>query len=94
MSNWSDAEDLIDKFAQVDGVHEPIVGWGWDKSKPLGEGGFGHVYEAYGPEPGRLAAKIVPKAAGATREQLIAQDVPGSPHVVPILGTAARIGDI
>jgi hypothetical protein len=59
--------------------------WGYDVSKPLGSGGFGNVYEAQGPTDDRLAAKVVPKAEGATREQLIAQDAPDSPHVVPIL---------
>lgn len=59
--------------------------WGWDEGKQLGRGGFGKVYEAHGPTHGRLAAKVVPKAEGATREQLIAQDTPASPHVVPIL---------
>ena len=43
------------------------------------------MYAAYGPNAGRLAAKVVPKAKGATREQLIALDAPSSPHVVPIL---------
>lgn len=43
------------------------------------------MYEAHGPDGDHLAAKVVPKAEGATREQLIAQDAPVSPHVVPIL---------
>jgi len=43
------------------------------------------VYEAHGPGEDQLAAKVVAKARGATREQLIAQDAPSSPHVVPIL---------
>lgn len=59
--------------------------WGWDSSESLGKGGFGKVYAAYGPTADRLAAKVVPKAEGATREQLIAQEAPASPHVVPIL---------
>ncbi|WP_157156301.1 serine/threonine-protein kinase [Diaminobutyricimonas sp. LJ205] len=59
--------------------------WGWDSGKSLGSGGFGQVYEAFGPGADQLAAKVVPKAEGATREQLIAQDAPSSPHVVPIL---------
>lgn len=59
--------------------------WGWDSSKSLGSGGFGEVYAAYGPNTDQLAAKVVPKAQGSTREQLIAQDAPDSPHVVPIL---------
>jgi len=59
--------------------------WGWDVGKTLGSGGFGKVYEAFGPDTDQLAAKVVPKTDGATREQLIAQDAPSSPHVVPIL---------
>ncbi|WP_052492796.1 serine/threonine-protein kinase [Microbacterium sp. MEJ108Y] len=59
--------------------------WGWDSGKPLGSGTFGKVYAAYGPDSDQLAAKVVPKAKGTTREQLIAQDAPSSPHVVPIL---------
>jgi serine/threonine-protein kinase len=43
------------------------------------------VYAAYGPGAGPFAAKVVPKAKGSTREQLIAKDAPSSPHVVPIL---------
>ncbi len=62
-----------------------VTSWGWDSGKPLGSGGFGKVYEAHGPDGEQLAAKVVPKAEGATREQLIAQDAPSSPHVVPIL---------
>lgn len=59
--------------------------WGWNSDESLGKGGFGKVYAAYGPDTDQLAAKVVPKAEGATREQLIAQDAPSSPHVVPIL---------
>jgi serine/threonine-protein kinase len=59
--------------------------WEWDETKSLGGGGFGQVYEARGPVAEPLAAKIVPKAPGASREQLIGGDVPSSPHVVPIL---------
>ncbi len=59
--------------------------WAWDPERQLGSGGFGRVYEASGPGSAPLAAKVVPKAPGATREQLIAQDAPASPHVVPIL---------
>lgn len=58
--------------------------WTWDSSARIGGGGFGQVYEAHGPS-GRLAAKVVAKAGGATREQLIGQDVIASPHVIPIL---------
>lgn len=59
--------------------------WAWDETRRLGGGGFGQVYEAHGPRTGPLAAKVVPKAPGATREQIIAQDVPTSTHVVPIV---------
>ena len=59
--------------------------WGYDSSKSLGKGGFGKVYEAHGPDSDYLAAKVVPKADGASREQLIAKDAPNSPYVVPIL---------
>ena len=62
-----------------------MTGWSFDESMIIGNGGFGTVYEAHGPVPGRLAAKVVPKAEGATREQLIAQEAPTSPYVVPIL---------
>ncbi|RLQ86424.1 serine/threonine protein kinase [Mycetocola zhadangensis] len=62
-----------------------VTKWGWDSGKSIGSGGFGEVYAAYGPGTDQLAAKVVPKAEGATREQLIAQDAPSSPHVVPIL---------
>lgn len=62
-----------------------MTDWEWDESKRLGGGGFGQVYEAHGPTADRLAAKVVPKAEGASREQLIAQDAPESSHVVPIL---------
>lgn len=59
--------------------------WGWDAGKTLGSGGFGKVYVAHGPGTDQFAAKVVPRTEGATREQLIAQDAPSSPHVVPIL---------
>jgi serine/threonine protein kinase len=59
--------------------------WAWDETRSIGGGGFGQVYEAHGPGSGPLAAKVVPKAPGATREQIIAQDVPVSKHVVPIV---------
>lgn len=59
--------------------------WGWDTAAKLGSGTFGTVYAAYGPNGSALAAKVIPKAKGTTREQLIATDVPVSPHVVPIL---------
>jgi len=62
-----------------------VTTWGYDSGKSLGTGGFGKVYAAHGPGSDQLAAKVVPKAAGATREQLIAQDTPVSPYVVPIL---------
>jgi len=62
-----------------------VTTWGWDSSNSLGGGGFGKVYAAYGPGTDHLAAKVVAKVEGATREQLIAQDAPTSPHVVPIL---------
>ena len=59
--------------------------WQWDLDAKLGGGGFGQVYEAQGPSGERLAAKVVPKAEGATREQLIGETSPESPHVIPIL---------
>lgn len=62
-----------------------VTTWGWDSDDSLGSGGFASVYAAHGPGADKLAAKVVPKAQGATREQLIAQDAPSSPHVIPIL---------
>ena len=59
--------------------------WGWDTAAPLGSGSFGKVYAAYGPGRSDVAAKVIPKAKGTTREQLIAKDAPVSPHVVPIV---------
>lgn len=59
--------------------------WKWDVGAELGDGGFGKVYEAEGPSSGRLAAKVVPKAEGATREQLIGEGSLQSPHIIPIL---------
>lgn len=59
--------------------------WGWDSAARLGSGTFGTVYEAYGPVSHPVAAKVIPKAKGTTREQLIGQDAPDSPYVVPIL---------
>lgn len=67
------------------GIVREMSSWGLNSSESLGEGGFGKVYAAYGSGADQLAAKVVPKAKGATREQLIAQDAPISPHVVPIL---------
>jgi len=58
--------------------------WTWDPGARLGGGGFGQVFEASGPT-GRLAAKVVPKADGATREQLIGQSAKSSPYIIPIL---------
>lgn len=59
--------------------------WEWDTRERLGGGGFGEVFAASGPKNESLAAKVVPKAAGSTREQLIGQDSLESPHIVPIL---------
>lgn len=63
----------------------PVDSWKWDSAVRIGGGGFGQVFEASGPGHERLAVKVVPKAAGATREQLIVDDIPESPHVVPVL---------
>jgi serine/threonine protein kinase len=62
-----------------------VTTWGWNTAARLGNGTFGTVYAAYGPDHSDLAAKVIPKAKGTTREQLIAMDAPVSPHVIPIL---------
>ncbi|WP_323986733.1 serine/threonine-protein kinase [Microbacterium plantarum] len=58
--------------------------WKWDVEKPLGRGGFGHVYEAWGPS-GPGAAKVVKKATGGDREQLVVSGLPHSRHIIPVL---------
>lgn len=59
--------------------------WNWDPDAQLGGGGFGKVYKAKSPAGDHLAAKVVPKIQGATREQLIGGKLPSSPHIVPVL---------
>lgn len=57
--------------------------WEFDSNRPLGRGGFGRVYEARGPI-GDAAAKVVPKAAGGDREQLVVSGLPVSRNIVPV----------
>lgn len=57
--------------------------WEIDANRPLGRGGFGRVYEARGPI-GDAAAKVVPKAAGGDREQLVVGGLPSSRNIVPV----------
>ena len=58
--------------------------WKWDVEKPLGRGGFGHVYESQGPS-GPGAAKVVKKATGGDREQLVVAGLPSSQHIIPVV---------
>lgn len=81
----TDAPDLTSPAYESARYIRPVTTWGWDSNTPIGSGGFGKVYAAFGPGTDQLAAKVVPKAEGATREQLIAHDAPTSSHVVPIL---------
>lgn len=57
--------------------------WEFDSARPLGRGGFGRVYEARGPV-GDAAAKVVPKAKGGDREQLVVSGLPASRNIVPV----------
>lgn len=57
--------------------------WELDSNRPLGRGGFGRVYEARGPN-GEAAAKVIPKAAGGDREQLVVGGLPISKNIVPV----------
>lgn len=61
----------------------------WKLGRQLvdGEGGFGKVYEVYGPNGAAGAAKFVPKDPGANRELLIGEAIKlsGFTHVIPIL---------
>lgn len=59
-------------------------GWTFDAEQVLGKGGFGRVYSATSPAGEQVAAKVVPKAPGASRE-LLGEGLPPSPHLVPIL---------
>ncbi|WP_233226043.1 serine/threonine-protein kinase [Amycolatopsis sp. CA-126428] len=57
----------------------------WILGAPIGEGGFGRVFEARS-EPGDepAAVKLVPKDPGAERE-LLFTDLPGVRNVVPVI---------
>ena len=66
--------------------------WSWDDSKIVGDGGFGKVYEATGPGDQTLVAKVVPKVDGASRELLVARDLPRSRHIVPVLNVEETEG--
>lgn len=59
--------------------------WSYDQNVELGKGGFGAVYAARGPNNENLAAKLVSKGKGGSREQLVASDLPSSRHILPVL---------
>lgn len=56
----------------------------WVLGEPIGEGGFGKVYAATGPDGSPAAVKLVRKAPGASRE-LLFTELSGARNVVPIL---------
>lgn len=68
----------------------------WILGEPIGDGGFGQVFEASTDGYERAAAKLVPKEDGA-RERLFVDlaDVKGARNVIPILesGEIAVAGD-
>lgn len=59
------------------------TGWVIDRSKSIGHGSFGQVFEATDPLGHPIAAKVVPKT-DADRD-LLAVDLPASEHLVPVL---------
>lgn len=60
------------------------AGWTIERGSRLGKGGFATVYLGRAPDGRPVAAKVVPKQAGADRE-LLMEDLPASPHIVPLL---------
>ena len=56
----------------------------WRIGEPLGEGGFGRVFQAQSVDEPSAVVKLVPKAPGANRE-LLFENLEGMPNVVPIL---------
>lgn len=56
----------------------------WELGEPIGEGGFGRVYEAASSDGTISAAKLIPKEPGAQRELLFI-DLPDVRNVIPII---------
>lgn len=56
----------------------------WPLGNPLGQGGFGRVYETVAEDGSPAVIKLVPKAPGASRE-LLFEPISGLPNIVPIL---------
>lgn len=63
-----------------------ILKYEWTLGEPIGDpAGFGKVFAASSPEHPEAIAKLVPKAPGAEREMLFADDLRGVRNVVPVI---------
>lgn len=66
----------------------------WTLGDRIGDvAGFGKVFAAASPEHPRAVAKLVPKAPGAQREMLLADDLGGVRNVVPVIDSGETTDD-
>lgn len=70
------------------------LGKTWEIGELLGDGGFGVVYEALGPDGEEAVAKFVPGVKGADRELLFGDTfaASGARYVIPVLDTGTAEG--
>lgn len=66
------------------GTVVPLEQKAWCVDEPLGEGGFGKVYAATGPDNEQAALKFVPLNPKATREFDVWRNANGLPNVLPL----------